>query len=229
MCVVDAPGCANECETSMDCPVSLAPCQMCPDGTSACPAMDCVMGRCVGSVSGCGDYEPCAGLSCGDRCSPCAPDDLDCPVPQVLSFCDAAGRCGTSTPSCGTGNMCMSTLDCPQVELCYMCADGSCASLECVDGTCRHICPEDPVGSSCMTTADCGTPPPICYDCADGTCAQMACVDGACEMVCDVVKMCDSDDACPSCGQCGNLDVCVPYECVEGLCTLDCSSFGNAD
>jgi hypothetical protein len=221
MCVIDAPSCTNECETSMDCAAAVAPCQICPDGTSSCPTVECVMGQCVGSVPGCNGSDPCTNRACGDVCTPCSPGGASCAPAQVLSFCNAAGVCQTGTPSCGSGNMCMTALDCPQTELCYMCSDGSCGTIDCLDGRCGYVCPEDPVGS-CMTTADCGTPPPICEPCEDGSCAQMACVENSCEMVCNGAKMCSDDDMCPSCGQCGNLTVCVPYKCVEGLCTLEC-------
>jgi hypothetical protein len=181
VCVVDAPGCGDECATSMDCDVAVAPCQPCPDGTNSCPTVECVMGRCVGSVPGCSNHEPCDGLACGDRCNPCAPDDMECPVSQVLSFCNAEGICQTGTPNCGSGSMCMAAQDCPQIELCYMCADGTCGAVDCVNGRCGFTCAEAPI---CMTADDCGTPPPICEPCADGTCEQMACVNGACQMIC---------------------------------------------
>jgi hypothetical protein len=220
-CVVDAPGCNDECSTDTDCGVTdlLAPCQICPDGTSSCPTRQCVMGRCVGSVPGCGGYDPCDGLECGDQCSACPPDDMACAAPAVLTFCNATGQCQTGVPSCGGGE-CMSAMDCPLTDVCLMCADGTCGGVDCVNGRCTHSCPNDP--AECKQTEDCGEAPAICQLCADGTCAGMACVGGKCEMTCPSMQTCENDDMCPSCGSCGNLTVCVPYQCVEKRCVLEC-------
>jgi hypothetical protein len=224
-CTLDAPGCNDVCETSMDCAAAVAPCQMCPDGETSCPTVECLMGRCVGNVPGCGDYDPCEGRACGDQCSPCEPGDMNCAAPAVITACNDAGICQAGIPSCGV-DQCMTAMDCPQTDACYMCSDGGCGGVECVDGRCKPGCPNDP--AECKATEDCGTPPPVCIDCGGGTCAQMTCVNGSCEMVCEKTA-CMSDEECPQCGACGNLTVCVPYTCVDNACELDCTGIGFTD
>jgi large repetitive protein len=89
------------CSTDTDCPVSAAPCQLCPDGSAACPFAHCIEGQCVNGVESCGGYEPCAGKTCGEVCTPCDPADPGCMnAPTVVMYCDAAGACGLTTPVC---------------------------------------------------------------------------------------------------------------------------------
>ena len=42
-------------------------------------------------------YDPCAGLSCGDACSACPPDDADCIETGVIKACNEAGECVADT------------------------------------------------------------------------------------------------------------------------------------
>src|SRR5689334_22994305 len=55
-----------ECVANTDCVQAGAPCQVCPDGSTACPKVECIGGKCVGSFPGCG----------GGACDPAL-----CPVP----------------------------------------------------------------------------------------------------------------------------------------------------
>src|SRR5262245_45192492 len=56
-CGLNYPLCEDpgECATDADCgmQVAQAPCEICPDGSYACPQMYCDAGRCVGSFPGC--------------------------------------------------------------------------------------------------------------------------------------------------------------------------------
>src|SRR5262245_24536670 len=50
--VCNDPGqCVTDADCGMD--VALAPCEVCPDGTYACPQVYCAMGQCVGSFPAC--------------------------------------------------------------------------------------------------------------------------------------------------------------------------------
>lgn len=40
-----------------------------------------------------GAYDPCEGKSCGDECSLCAPNDLECAETAIVKSCDGAGEC----------------------------------------------------------------------------------------------------------------------------------------
>ncbi|MCC6522829.1 MAG: hypothetical protein IT373_09225 [Polyangiaceae bacterium] len=45
-------------------------------------------------------YDPCEGRACGDPCSLCPPDALDCREVPALKRCDAAHECTTRPGSC---------------------------------------------------------------------------------------------------------------------------------
>lgn len=124
-----APG--VECVANTDCVQAGAPCQVCPDGSTACPKVECVGGKCVGSFPGCG----------GGACDPGL-----CPVPppNAKACCiSTSGPCGVDfldgicvpTPKPGG---CASDLDCPVLASCQVCPDGSCApvSATCESGQC---------------------------------------------------------------------------------------------
>jgi hypothetical protein len=80
--------------------------------------------------------------------------------------------------------MCGTAMDCPAVELCRMCADGTCAEMDCVRGHCELVCPPvDPPEPQCMTERDCVVDD-ICRYCPDMSCAEIACLNGECKSVC---------------------------------------------
>lgn len=114
----------------------------------------------------------------------------------------------------------MSALDCPLTDVCWMCQDGGCGGMDCIDGRCTYSCPNDP--AECKEAADCGEAPAICQICADNSCAQMNCLSGRCQLACPSRQTCSDDDQCPSCGACADLAVCVPYKCVDSACVLEC-------
>jgi len=182
-CVGSFPGCqGGGCEMDADCPQAGAPCQMCPDGTTSCPSSQCINGMCAGSFPGCGTYDPCAGLACGDYCSPCPPDDPMCASIAVVMYCNADGSCDTTPPECGPSEGCMTQNDCPQSEACVLCGNNTCAEIDCLQNKCVFTCPpvEEP---QCQSAMDCVFDA-SCQICADGTCAQGGCIDGKCQRVC---------------------------------------------
>jgi hypothetical protein len=98
-----AGGAAAECKVDDECPVSKAPCQLCADGSSACPWARCDAGTCTAGIDTCDDTDPCAGKACGDYCTTCAPD---LPCPPVVMFCDADLKCQLAEPVCDAKDPC---------------------------------------------------------------------------------------------------------------------------
>jgi hypothetical protein len=96
-------GAGVECKVDDDCPMSKAPCQLCSDGSSACPWAKCDEGVCTAGIDTCEDVDPCAGKSCGDACTTCAPD---LPCPPVVMFCDADLKCQLAEPLCDAKDPC---------------------------------------------------------------------------------------------------------------------------
>jgi hypothetical protein len=178
ICVSSYPSCTSMCMSDADCPAILAPCQMCPDGTTSCPQTECVNGRCSSGWPGCGGSDPCAGVECGEPCNPCV--GMDCPVADVAFLCNADGKCAAEAPNC-LGE-CTTEMDCPQLELCYMCADGSCGTMECLNGACGWSCPPGPE-PECMSAMDCVTDT-VCRVCPDMSCAVVECLRNECVSVC---------------------------------------------
>jgi hypothetical protein len=72
-------------------------------------------------------------------------------------------------------------------ELCLVCANGSCAGIQCVQGECVRQCsqpnPPPPPAQACQADADCVLPA-ICQICADGSCAEGGCRNGVCGFSC---------------------------------------------
>jgi hypothetical protein len=139
--------------------------------------------------TGGGTYDPCAGLSCGDGCSLCGPDDTCLPAE---TFCNANGQCQAGPPVCGPVE-CSSNSDCIYNGPCDLCPDGStaCPTAACVDGQCAMsdpgCAPPPPPPAPCSTNADCLTTaqPEVCQVCSDGSdaCAENVCVAGQCQTV----------------------------------------------
>jgi len=100
-CSLNFPACGgSSCLEDVECPQIGAPCTSCPDGGQSCPVSQCLDGQCVVLWEGCPGYDPCAGLGCGDVCSPCDPSDPDCYDPTVMMYCNPIGVCQMSSPFC---------------------------------------------------------------------------------------------------------------------------------
>jgi hypothetical protein len=98
------------CTTASDCPLPGAPCELCTNGKTVCPVVNCVSGQC--------QYEfP----SCTGDCAP------------GLDWCPLNGHCTSPAclACCQFGTSCAAAADCGQA--CVTCPDGtsSCAAGQC--------------------------------------------------------------------------------------------------
>lgn len=66
--------------------------------SAALLVLGCNKAQNLGGGNGPDSYDPCAGKSCGDTCSECAPDDADCVETAAIKACDAGGVCGVAQP-----------------------------------------------------------------------------------------------------------------------------------
>lgn len=151
----------GQCTSNKDCVQPGAPCQLCPDGTTACPSVDCIGGKCVGSFPG------CAGGACD-------PSFCPTPPPNAKACClSTSGPCGVdyldgkgcvSAPQPGG---CTTDFDCPVIASCKLCPDGSCEpiSAKCVSGQCVTSYGSCPTTGNLQWYMTCGDP--ICR--VDGT------------------------------------------------------------
>jgi hypothetical protein len=203
-CTPSFPMCQpTACETTMDCGVIDAPCQLCVDGTTACPTIECAMGQCIMS------YPTCPGQTCMGAeecpvidapCTMCADGTTVCPWSDCVN-----GVCTTGIESCGKTNPCEGKV-CG--DSCTPCTGGNCAAAAPI--VAASYCNENlecqfnvPMCSSdkCSDDSEC-LAPEICMACPDtGECAQMKCLSGACQW------QCTTKDPCG--GTCGMEQVCV--------------------
>jgi hypothetical protein len=145
-CVIDTALCVApppQCVADSDCPQPGAPCQICADGSTACPKAVCDQGQCKVIFNQCPPPKACNPASANpvNQCGPheaccngvCQPDGELCKAPQCASAADCKG---------------------PLPQLCEVCANGKseCAHWECVAGACvTAICdplPPGPAASS---------------------------------------------------------------------------------
>jgi hypothetical protein len=79
-----------------------------------CDALSDGPEECSSQHSVCTGYQACAGLACGDPCSPCDPADGSCVGPELPWSCDEIGVCGPDAPTaCGDpGPICETDSDC---------------------------------------------------------------------------------------------------------------------
>jgi hypothetical protein len=199
-CGLNFPICENAgCKSSSDC-VTLDLCEICADGSAACPTSDCVMGQCVTSFPTCPATECMADSDCPVSKAPCqtCPDGtMACPWAR----CEA-GKCAAGIDSCGNTDPCKG-LACG--DLCTTCnpdAGSGCVAI-------AMYCDENlqcqgnmPLcgGSQCMTDDDCATD--VCGMCSDGTCASQICSSGKCTFSCPAPHM-------DLCGGCKSDEICV--------------------
>jgi hypothetical protein len=192
----------NTCEDFTDCPVIDIACQMCSDGSTACPNVECLMGQCVTS------YPTCPGQACMTAeecpvsdapCTMCADGTTVCPWSDCVNNVCTSGidSCGTKSPcegkSCG--------------DYCTPCAGSNCdaaapimaasycdANLDCVYNV--------PMCSTKECTLDTDCPGvELCMPCANAAvaCASVKCVEGSCQLECPMDQ----------CGGCGEEERCI--------------------
>jgi hypothetical protein len=179
-CVTVGDSCAAECKTEMDCPVPDG-CKDCGGKELACPAAQCLMGKCQISYPSCTTADPCKDQACGTPCKPCDANGMCDPVMEP-TYCDGGGKCVAGLPTCADPGMCKTAMDCgTPPPKCVPCANDTCATFDCIQGSCVFACPANPT-PECKTQDDC--PQPDCKMCPGGKCADMACLQGSCELVC---------------------------------------------
>jgi hypothetical protein len=181
-CVTERDMCTTKCATDKDCPVPDIACADCGDGSSTCPTSQCLMGQCQTSFPGCGNIDPCKGQACGSECKLCGPDGV-CDT-MKLNYCSADGKCQPGLPQCADPGMCKTVMDCgAPPPKCVPCGNDTCATFDCISGSCVFACPPNP-DPQCKVTEDCPIIGDICKMCPNGKCAVQACLQGSCNLVC---------------------------------------------
>lgn len=181
-CVTERDQCTTKCATDMDCPVLDIACTDCGDGTTTCPTSQCLMGLCQTSYPGCGTFDPCKGQACGSECKVCGPDGA-CDAMKP-SYCSAEGKCQPGLPQCADPGMCKTVMDCGSPPpKCVPCGNDTCATFDCISGSCVFACPPNP-NPQCKVTEDCPAIDAICKMCPNGKCAVQACLQSSCQLVC---------------------------------------------
>jgi hypothetical protein len=202
-CAPGFPMCpTNTCEDFTDCPVIDIACQMCADGTTACPEVECLMGQCVTS------YPTCPGQACMTAeecpvsdapCTMCADGTTVCPWSDCVNNVCTSGidSCGTKAPcegkSCGDFCTPCSGSNC-DAAVPVMAASYCDENLECVYNL--PMCSQ----KECNLDMDCPGVE-LCMPCPNAAvaCAAVKCVEGSCEFVCPTDE----------CGGCGEEERCI--------------------
>jgi hypothetical protein len=232
-------------------------CTLCPPGKKNCfetaVLKQCnAKGKCGTSAPQCGGgaidggpapYQPCAGKTCGQSCTLCAPNDPTCVETGVVKFCHSDGSCKDFAPAC---------IPPPPPPPYNPCASKTCGQ------SCTLCAPNDPncvetaVLKQCNAAGQCTANAPACkpaYNpCGGKTCGQTCslcdptdpnCVETA------VLKFCHSDGVCkdyaPACippppySPCGgkacgqSCTLCDPTDpnCVETAVLKQCNASGQ--
>ena len=131
-----------------------------------------------------GEYDPCGGKECGDSCTICDPNDLDCFETAVLKYCDLDGVCSPTYPDCGGGEY------------------DPCGTKECGD-YCKICPPGDPncietaVVKKCNIQGICLPGEPVCEPAADPLSCKDRCNDSSPDQACYCDEFCiDYGDCC---------------------------------
>lgn len=186
--------------------------------------------------------ELCAGLSCGDPCSECPPEDDDCAEPTATKYCTADGECQSEEPKCedddydpceglACGDLCSlcppDDEDCVETAALKRCnADGECgADFE--DNCPVNPDPYEPCeGLSCGDT--CSECPPDDEECVETTAVKYCTADGECQLE---EPKCEGEEYDPCGGlACGDIcSLCPPDDddCVETAALKRCNVDGE--
>jgi hypothetical protein len=221
------PACSvDSCSDGSDCPALGAPCEVCPDGSYACPSIECVNGQCVFSGESCQGQQCTGDSDCptmGAPCQICPDGSTACPWTGCVD-----GECMSAFPGCPGWNPCEGK-SCG--EQCTQCApnDPNCVETAVIkvcdaSGICGGGAP-DCSGGECKSSSDCSVLA-VCMPCGDGTCAQPECINGKCDLVCPPPPNpeCKTSSDCPQieiCMQCKDAS-CASIECVNGKCGFVC-------
>jgi len=172
------------CQVDTDCPVSKAACQLCADGSSACPWARCEAGQCTNGIDTCPSTECKVDADCPISKAPCQLcDDGSSACPWAK--CDA-GTCTAGIDHCPApadpcaGKSCGDTCTtCTGSEPCLAVIMFCDANLSCT--ATQPQCG----GTMCTTDMDCATD--VCVTCPNApstSCAPQACVQGQCTANC---------------------------------------------
>lgn len=216
-CSTTAPECLppwTECKLPSDCPPVPIPCQLCPDGSSACPKIDCLGGKCSYDLPVCPPSNPCQPMKLdvapgcdqllgwgwnGGACYPLVGCLCDGPACNILWPSQEA--CEKDQIECTFGGSCLGK-QCGALCTGYCPPGQSCPQRFCdLDGVCADKAPvcEPPTG--CKTSLDCAQPGGICLLCPDGStaCDSVVCQDNQCVYLpaecADPTDPCAPDDA----------------------------------
>jgi hypothetical protein len=171
-----------QCTRDSQCVAPAAPCQLCSDGSAACPSASCVNHRCVASFPSCPPVDPCATVRCaaGTHCTAgqCIPDAKVVCGGIAGIACPGSGQCvDDPSDSCDPkrgGADCSGLCSCVDTVLCAIgyhfdananvcaCVPDAIGGGSCGGNTCGK-------GQYCCN-ASCGTCAPI-----GAACTQIAC------------------------------------------------------
>ncbi|HSU42132.1 MAG TPA: hypothetical protein VLJ38_21275 [Polyangiaceae bacterium] len=160
-----ATGGSAECTKDTDCPKSLVACQLCADGSSACPWAHCDAGQCTAGIDTCPATECKVDDDCPKSkalCQLCADGSSACP----WAHCDA-GQCTAGIDTC-PATECKVDGDCPKSQApCQLCADGSsaCPWAHCNAGQCTAGIDTCPAPTDPCAGKACGD---VCTTCTNG-------------------------------------------------------------
>jgi hypothetical protein len=101
-------------------------------------------------------YEPCAGKTCGDLCTICDPEDLDCVETAVVKFCHTDGGCSPTVPAC------MGTPEPPSEPAYEPCANKTCGARCTICDPNDPDCYETAVLKYCQADRSCRATQPAC-------------------------------------------------------------------
>ena len=182
--------CEAQCKSSADCPLIGAPCELCPDGSTSCPSVECIEGQCVGSFPGC----PGGGIAPG---LPCDKPGAEAPADDGCNTCICGDNKTWACTKIGCNNQCdgFPPPCAPPPEGCDYVNGG------CVDG--QWTCGELVCQAQCKVNEDCPQP--------DGPCLKCQGINPCAQAVCDAGKCVEIP---PSCG-----DSCNPQDATgQGAC-----------
>lgn len=140
---------AGMCRSMADCPQIRSACMDCPDGTSACPSVDCLNGQCISS------FPTCTAASCKPSACPSSGSAKGCCTGKGACGLDQGMGCVETAPA-----GCKSSGECAVPAICKLCPDGGCApiSAACQSGQCVTSYGMCPSGGSQQWYTTCGTP-----------------------------------------------------------------------
>lgn len=188
--------------------------ETCKDGETKqvdCNTCSCSDGQWACTEKACDGYDPCEGKACGEGCTACDPDDLECVEDQVIKACDSQGACVADNgllclpPTCEMGDVYQKGCEyCSCVGGVWSCVDLPCEPYEpCAGKSCGDLCticaPDDP---DCIETDEIKRCDPFGACTGDEPICEPACMEGEMKM-----------DACNTCGCVDGQWVCTEKAC----------------